>query len=79
MRTNCARAALPVDELPSHGLVIRTAKGKRGSLERLEVLMRGLPRPVLGRAAEKALWLDLRCLDASDEAQFVAQWSELRQ
>jgi L-seryl-tRNA(Ser) seleniumtransferase len=79
MLSQIGSGALPVDELPSHGLVIRTAKGKRGSLERLEVSMRGLPRPVLGRAAEKALWLDLRCLDASDEAQFVAQWSELRQ
>ena len=79
MLSQIGSGALPVDELPSHGLVIRTAKGKRGSLERLEVLMRGLPRPVIGRAAEKALWLDLRCLETSEEAEFVAQWGELRQ
>jgi L-seryl-tRNA(Ser) seleniumtransferase len=78
MLSQIGSGALPIDELPSYGLVIRAAKGKRGGLDRLEALMRGLPRPVLGRAAEKALWLDLRCLDVSDEAQFAAQWSQLR-
>jgi len=33
---------------------------------------------MIGRIAEKALWLDLRCLEGSDEAAFVTQWSELR-
>jgi L-seryl-tRNA(Ser) seleniumtransferase len=79
MFSQIGSGALPIEQLPSHGLVIRTAKGKRGGLDRLEALMRRLPRPVLGRAAEKALWLDLRCLDASDEAQFATQWSELGQ
>jgi L-seryl-tRNA(Ser) seleniumtransferase len=32
--------------------------------------LRGLPLPVIGRIAEKALLLDLRCLD--DEAGLVA-------
>jgi L-seryl-tRNA(Ser) seleniumtransferase len=79
MFSQIGSGALPVEQLPSHGLAIRTAKGKRGGLDHLEVLMRGLSRPVIGRAAEKTLWLDLRCLDASDEAEFVAQWGELGQ
>jgi len=79
MFSQIGSGALPVEQLPSHGLAIRTAKGKRGGLDRLEALMRGLARPVIGRAAEKTLWLDLRCLEASDEAEFVAQWGELRQ
>jgi L-seryl-tRNA(Ser) seleniumtransferase len=79
MFSQIGSGALPVEQLPSHGLAIRTAKGKRGGLDRLEVLMRGLSRPVIGRAAEKTLWLDLRCLDASDEAEFVAQLGELGQ
>jgi L-seryl-tRNA(Ser) seleniumtransferase len=79
MFSQIGSGALPVEQLPSHGLAIRTARGKRGGLDRLEVLMRGLTRPVIGRAAEKTLWLDLRCLDASDEAEFVAQWAELGQ
>jgi L-seryl-tRNA(Ser) seleniumtransferase len=69
--------ALPVDTLPSHGLAIRVVKGKRGSLDRLEGLLRGLPRPVLGRVSDKTLWLDMRCLSASDEAAFVDQWGKL--
>jgi L-seryl-tRNA(Ser) seleniumtransferase len=69
--------ALPVDTLPSHGLAIRVLKGKRGSLDRLEGLLRGLPRPVIGRVGEKTLWLDMRCLSSSDEAAFADQWGKL--
>jgi L-seryl-tRNA(Ser) seleniumtransferase len=67
--------ALPVDRLPSHGLCVRKVAGQRGSLTRLEALLRELPRPIIGRIAEKALWLDLRCLEAADEAEFIAQWT----
>jgi L-seryl-tRNA(Ser) seleniumtransferase len=69
--------ALPVDTLPSHGLAIRVVKGKRGSLDRLEGLLRGLSRPVIGRVSDKTLWLDMRCLSPSDEAAFVDQWGKL--
>ncbi|HEX9208474.1 MAG TPA: L-seryl-tRNA(Sec) selenium transferase [Steroidobacteraceae bacterium] len=69
--------ALPVDRLPSHGLAIRRAAGRRGSLDRLDAALRALPRPVIGRIADKALWLDLRCLEAADEAEFAAQWGAL--
>jgi L-seryl-tRNA(Ser) seleniumtransferase len=69
--------ALPVDLLPSHGLAVRPVKGRRGSLDRLERALRELPRPVIGRIADKALWLDLRCLEESEEAAFAAQWSEV--
>lgn len=73
--------ALPGSQLPSYGLSIRAAGGKRGTgraLERLEAALRALPRPVIGRVADQALWLDLRCLDESDEAVFAAQWGDLR-
>jgi L-seryl-tRNA(Ser) seleniumtransferase len=66
--------AMPIDELPSHGLSIRAIKGKRGSLDRLDAKLRALPRPVIGRIAEKALWLDLRCLEEAQEAEFAAQF-----
>ena len=68
--------ALPVDRLPSYGLAVRAVKGKRGSLDRLDAAWRALPRPVIGRIAEKTLWLDLRCLEEPDEAAFAAQWRE---
>jgi L-seryl-tRNA(Ser) seleniumtransferase len=73
MASQIGSGALPVDRLPSHGLSVRKAAGKRGSLTRLEGRLRELPRPIIGRIAEKALWLDLRCLEAGDEAEFTAQ------
>ena len=72
--------ALPVDVLPSSGLVVRHA-GKGGSgraLMKLEGALRALARPVIGRIADDALRLDLRCLEEPDEAAFVAQLAELR-
>jgi L-seryl-tRNA(Ser) seleniumtransferase len=72
MMSQIGSGALPVDRLPSHGLSVR---GKRASLTRLAGLMRELPRPIIGRLAEKTLWLDLRCLEAADEAEFIAQWN----
>ena len=82
MFSQIGSGALPVDQLPSHGLAIRAAKvqGKRSrGLDKLEAALRALPRPVVGRIAEQTLWLDLRCLDEADEPAFVDQCSELRE
>jgi len=74
MMSQIGSGALPVDQLPSYGF--RIAKADRGgSLGGLEARLREVPRPILGRYADKALWLDLRCLEVADEAQFLAQWS----
>ena len=78
MLSQVGSGALPVDALPSHGLAVRRATGRRGSLDRLEAALRALPRPVLGRIATRTLWLDLRCLEEADEAGFVEQWAQLR-
>jgi L-seryl-tRNA(Ser) seleniumtransferase len=75
MTSQIGSGALPVERLPSYGLCVRKAAAKRGSLTRLEAMLRELARPIIGRIAEKALWLDMRCLDAADEAEFVAQWN----
>jgi L-seryl-tRNA(Ser) seleniumtransferase len=59
-------------------LVIRPAvagKGEGRYLKRLEEKLRRLPVPVIGRIADGALRLDLRCLE--DEAGFVAQLHHL--
>jgi L-seryl-tRNA(Ser) seleniumtransferase len=75
MMSQIGSGALPVDGLPSYGLCVRKAAGKRGNLIRLAAILRELPRPIIGRIVEKALWLDMRCLDAADEAEFLAQWN----
>ena len=80
MFSQIGSGALPVDQLPSHGLVVRGA-GKALSgrqLDRLEKRLRGLPRPIIGRIADNALWLDFRCLELHDESEFTAQLALLR-
>jgi L-seryl-tRNA(Ser) seleniumtransferase len=77
MFSQIGSGALPIDQLPSYGLAIRAVRGKRGSLERLGAALRALPRPVISRVAEKTLWLDLRCLEPSDEPVFDTQLAAL--
>ncbi len=78
MFSQIGSGALPVDQLPSYGLALRhTGGGRPGRhLDKLEARLRGLPVPVIGRIADDALWLDLRCLEAAHEAAFVAQLAE---
>lgn len=76
--------ALPVERLPSHALVLRPNEYKNGrksgrALRALESAFRSLPQPVLGSIREDAYRLDLRCLEAHDEAAFIAQLSALTQ
>lgn len=75
MFSQIGRGALPVDQLPSFGLMVKPAgSGRPGrALQQLERRLRQLPRPVVGRIANDALWLDLRCLEAGDEAAFAQQ------
>ena len=65
--------------MPSCGMAIRCADGKRAGrrLKALAARLRELPRPVIGRVADDALWLDLRCLDEADEGAFAQQWRQL--
>ena len=60
--------AMPVENLPSAGLRLRPVAG---GADRLAKRLRQLPIPVIGRIADGAVLLDLRCLE--DEAGFLAQ------
>jgi L-seryl-tRNA(Ser) seleniumtransferase len=68
--------SLPVDVIPSRALAIRPAQGKGGGrLQGLADRFRMLPMPVIGRIADDAFVLDMRCL--TDEAGFAEQLTSL--
>jgi L-seryl-tRNA(Ser) seleniumtransferase len=72
VQSQIGSGSLPVDLLPSFALRI-TPAGKRGggqALDALALALRMLRLPVIGRIADGALLLDLRCLD--DEAGLLA-------
>ncbi len=71
--------ALPIERLPSASLVLRPSGKKPGkALLALEAAFRALPTPVIGYVRDDAYHLDLRCLEAQDEARFVAQLTQLK-
>ncbi|HHA1222020.1 TPA: L-seryl-tRNA(Sec) selenium transferase [Stenotrophomonas maltophilia] len=76
MHSQIGSGAQPQAQLASAGLRITSAR--RGGLDLLAKRLRQLPRPVLGRISDDALWLDLRCLEPADEARFLDQWSTLK-
>jgi len=71
--------SLPVDLLRSAALVLSplvSGRGAGAALKALEKRLRELPIPVLGRIANGALWLDLRCVE--DEVAFLRQLEKSR-
>ncbi|MBB5607113.1 MULTISPECIES: L-seryl-tRNA(Sec) selenium transferase [unclassified Janthinobacterium] len=79
MLSQIGSGALPVDQLPSCGLAIRSVAGSRlsNALGVLEQRLRALPQPVIGRISQDTLWLDLRCLEAAHMAAFTQQLGQL--
>lgn len=73
-RSQIGSGALPLDTIPSAGLVIRSPAGG-GALDRLAAAMRSLEPAVIGRIEDGGLILDLRCL--TDEVGFLSALSAL--
>jgi L-seryl-tRNA(Ser) seleniumtransferase len=79
LKSQIGSGSLPVDLLPSAGILVRCKTGRKGSGHKLDALaaaLRALPVPVIGRINDGALILDLRTLE--DEAAFVAQLGSLK-
>jgi L-seryl-tRNA(Ser) seleniumtransferase len=63
--------SLPVDRLPSTALRIASPRLRPA---RIAEALRALPIPVISRVHEDAVWLDMRCMESTeDEAAFAAQ------
>ncbi|MCX7165988.1 MAG: L-seryl-tRNA(Sec) selenium transferase [Rhodocyclales bacterium] len=77
LKSQIGSGSLPVDRLPSAGFEIRPQGKRSGVLNRIEQGLRALPKPVIGRIEDGALLLDLRCLEAAEEAEFAAQIAAL--
>ena len=73
VQSQIGSGSLPVERLPSAALVFEGV-GRAGekNVVRLEQLLRASDTPVLGRLQDKALILDLRCLQADQQGLFVS-------
>jgi L-seryl-tRNA(Ser) seleniumtransferase len=67
--------ALPLETLPSAALALTVPDDSGRALNALAAALRELPVPVVGRIADGALLLDLRCLE--DEPGFLASLAAL--
>lgn len=72
-RSQVGSGASPTATQASFALAIRST----GGLDDLAVRLRALPEPVIGRIADGALRLDMRCLEERDEAAFLSNLAAL--
>lgn len=77
LKSQIGSGSLPIDLLPSAGFAIRPVQDKRTgtALNTLSEALRNLSVPIVGRIADGALILDLRCLE--DEVEFRTQLNQL--
>ena len=69
--------AHPMHRLPSHGIRL-SGKGKGPSAATIASRLRTLPLPIVGRIEKDGVVLDLRCLEACDRDEFLAQIPRLK-
>jgi len=78
VKSQIGSGSLPVDLLESHGIAV-SVPGKRrsGAAAAIAQAFRELPAPVIGRVKDGAFIMDLRCLDAEHEREFLEQLKQL--
>ncbi len=79
--TQIGSGSLPVDLLPSVCVAVTPlvrGRGEGTALKKIEQAFRSLPVPVIGRVADGAFCLDLRCLEEKHMNELVAQLPQLK-
>ena len=74
-KSQIGSGAVPLETIASVAIALRPWKTSGRALASLADALRRLPVPVIGRIADGALLLDLRCLE--DEATFLQSWNAL--
>lgn len=69
--------SLPVDTIPSTALCIAPVSGEDAAVRELAGALRQGTLPIIGRLHKGALWLDMRCLEATQQTAFLAQLHSL--
>ena len=70
--------SLPIKTLPTSAIRIEPSSGEDYDLRKLMEGLKGLSKPIIGRIHKSALWLDLRCLQPSENNAFSIQLNELK-
>ena len=70
--------SLPIETIASAALRIAACSGEDLDLRALSDQLRKLTLPVIGRTHKNALWLDLRCLETTQQQAFVGQLDSLQ-
>ena len=74
VKSQIGSGSLPVDLLASHGIAVSVpGKRRNAAAAGISAAFRSLPAPVIGRVKDGAFIMDLRCLDAEHEQEFVDQ------
>lgn len=78
MHSQIGSGAMPVDLLPSFGLVISApSESSSGSaIMRIEKWLRTHSKPIVGRIHKNELFLDLRCLSEKECAYLHRKWGQ---
>ncbi|MCC4263978.1 L-seryl-tRNA(Sec) selenium transferase [Oceanimonas baumannii] len=77
MLSQIGSGAMPVDSLPSYGLVIHYCGSEKAGrhIMQLERRLRQQAEPVIGRIHKNAVYLDCRCLTAVQAQRLQTLWS----
>ncbi|HXF66826.1 MAG TPA: L-seryl-tRNA(Sec) selenium transferase [Burkholderiales bacterium] len=77
VRSQIGSGSLPVDLLASCGIAVSVpGKRRRAAAAAIAAAFRALPTPVIGRVADGAFIMDLRCLE--EEGEFLSQLDQLK-